>query len=62
MEMQDCCGNILTCSNKEALSLYNEVLEVLLSSNKGFIKSLRHAIKLDEEFVLAHCLMVILIF
>ena len=62
MEMQDCCGNVLTCSNQEALSLYNEVLEALLSQKEGFIESLRRAIKLDENFVLAHCLMVILIF
>ena len=62
MEMKDCCGNVLTCSSEEALSLYNEVLEAFLSSREGFIKSLKNAIKLDENFVLAHCLMVILIF
>ena len=57
-ELQDCCGNTLTCSSQEALELYNEILESFISQKKSFIDSLKCVIELDNTFVLAHCLMV----
>ena len=56
--MQDCCGNTLTCSSQEALELYNEVLESFVSYKDDCIDSLKRIIELDENFVMAHCLLV----
>ena len=57
-ELQDCCGNTLTCGSQEALELYNDILESFISQKKSFIDSLKRVIELDNTFVLAHCLMV----
>ena len=57
-ELQDCCGNTLTCGSQETLELYNDILESFISQKKSFIDSLKCVIELDNTFVLAHCLMV----
>ena len=54
----DSQGLSLTCTSKEAVELYNYVLENFVSTNNEYMSKLELALQLDSRFVMAQCFMV----
>ena len=57
-KLTDLCGLVVTCKSQKAIDLYNNVLEAFASQAAGFFRSLKRALKLDPDFILARCMMV----
>ena len=54
----DSQGLGLTCTSKEAVELYNYVLENFVSTNNEYMSKLELALQLESRFVMAQCFMV----
>lgn len=57
-ELRDCEGLIVTCTNEDALPVYNEMLLVLVPARKNALSLVQSVLELDPGFVLAHCALV----
>ena len=58
MLLQDCAGLPVTCASREALEALNEVLVAAVSFVEYPLPLARRAVDLDNNLVLAHCLLV----
>ena len=56
--LRDCEGLTVTCTNEEALPVYNEMLVVLIPARKNALSLVQSVLELDPGFVLAHCALV----
>jgi hypothetical protein len=54
--MEDCFGNEVTCSSKEALELYNKAVEIFINMRGTCMPLLKEAVALDSHFILARTL------
>ena len=54
----DCCGLAVTCRSEKALTLFNRSLEAAISWRTNYLPDLYRALEEDEDFPLAHCLLV----
>ena len=54
----DISGLPLTCSSQDAVDSFNEGLVAFVTLRKSPVSSFRAALERDEEFVMAHSMMV----
>ena len=57
-QLHDCEGLTVTCTNEDALPVYNEMLLVLIPARKNALSLVQSVLELDPGFVLAHCALV----
>ena len=57
-QFRDRMGLPVTCSSREALQVYDEMLLVYVSLRESALPLARRVLQLDPDFVLAHCLLV----
>ena len=48
----------VTCTNAEALPVYNEMLLVFMAVQQSALSLVEAVLKLDPGFILAHCVLV----
>ena len=56
--LQDCAGLTVTCTNVDALPVYNEMLLVTMAMRQSPLSLAQSVLELDPNFTLAHCLLV----
>lgn len=57
-QLCDCEGLTVTCTNEDALQVYNEMLLLLMPTRKSALSLVESVLELDPGFVLAHCALV----
>ena len=51
-------GYVSTVASSEALQLYNEAVELFVNHKGSFIELVKRAIEIENDFILARCLLV----
>lgn len=57
-EVIDREGLPVTCTNKDAISLYNDMLLIFMSVRESALSLVQSVLEKDPGFILAHCVLV----